>query len=347
MVSADDAVGAHQARGRDGLHEVLRDERVDGRHAGDVDDGDRGARVDDLLQDVFHHHLGARRVQRADQRQRQDAVPQLHDRRRQLQQFLLLAHDDLVAGALEHLDGVQAHLVEQRADDPRGIGQRGRIAGEALAHAGKQRLLQREHEARGLARGRAVPGAGRGNLAQDVAYLVPRAMLDVLQFAAARGLGKGRQELLAVLAQLVFRDDVRPHGQRFQLLDPFRADVGFVILDELADAVCVVLGRHLSSFSGRERLCPLALFTFRAILSNDQLYHPFPGQLGTIRWEPWIYFAVLGARRHTFRRSVTSGNFFRQKRVGLEFCTDACVLCGTVNEGKPGGGNRLDLRRVA
>ena len=36
--AADDAVGAHQTGGRDGLEQVLGDERVDGRHAGDVDD---------------------------------------------------------------------------------------------------------------------------------------------------------------------------------------------------------------------------------------------------------------------------------------------------------------------
>ena len=38
--AADDAVGAHQARRGDRLQQVLRHQRVDGRHAGDVDDGD-------------------------------------------------------------------------------------------------------------------------------------------------------------------------------------------------------------------------------------------------------------------------------------------------------------------
>ena len=42
--AADDAVGAHQARRRHGLDQVLRHQRVDGRHAGDVDDGDRPRR---------------------------------------------------------------------------------------------------------------------------------------------------------------------------------------------------------------------------------------------------------------------------------------------------------------
>ena len=74
--AADDAVGAHQPRGRHRLQQVLRDQRVDGRHAGDVEDGDRRAGLDDALQQVLHHDLRARAVERADERQRQDAVPQ-------------------------------------------------------------------------------------------------------------------------------------------------------------------------------------------------------------------------------------------------------------------------------
>ena len=73
----------------------------------------------------LHHDLGARAVERADQRQRQDAVPQLHDRRRQLEHLLLLAADDLLAALLERLDGVQAELVEQLGDRPGRVGQRG------------------------------------------------------------------------------------------------------------------------------------------------------------------------------------------------------------------------------
>ena len=50
-----------------------------------------GAGVDDLLQQALHHDLRARAVERADQREREDAVPQLDHRRRQLQHLLLLA----------------------------------------------------------------------------------------------------------------------------------------------------------------------------------------------------------------------------------------------------------------
>jgi hypothetical protein len=50
--AADDALGPHQAGRGHGLQEVLRGEGVDRRHPGDVDDGDAGAGLHDLLQQV-------------------------------------------------------------------------------------------------------------------------------------------------------------------------------------------------------------------------------------------------------------------------------------------------------
>ena len=75
--AAEDAVGAHQPRRGNRLDQMLRDQRIDRRHAGDVDDGDLGTGSDDALQQAFHDDLGPRAVERADQRQRQDAVPEL------------------------------------------------------------------------------------------------------------------------------------------------------------------------------------------------------------------------------------------------------------------------------
>ena len=92
------------------LDQVLGHQRVHGRHAGDVEDGDVGARVDDPLQQALHDDLGAGAVQGADQRQGQDAVPQLDDRRGELQHLLLLALDDLLAGFLVDLGRVQPQL---------------------------------------------------------------------------------------------------------------------------------------------------------------------------------------------------------------------------------------------
>ena len=69
--------------------------------------------LDDPLEQGLHDDLRAGAVERADQRQREDAVPELHDRRRELEQLLLLARDDLLAALLKDLGRVEAELVEQ------------------------------------------------------------------------------------------------------------------------------------------------------------------------------------------------------------------------------------------
>ena len=74
---------------------MLRDQRVDGWHASDVDDRDGGAVADNCLQQILHHHLCSLAVQRPNQRECQDTVPEAHYRSRNLEQFLLLAPDDL------------------------------------------------------------------------------------------------------------------------------------------------------------------------------------------------------------------------------------------------------------
>ena len=71
-----------------------------------------GAGLDDPLQQALHHDLRALAVERADERQRQNALPQLHDRRGQLEHLLLLAHDDVFAALLIELRGEQAEPVE-------------------------------------------------------------------------------------------------------------------------------------------------------------------------------------------------------------------------------------------
>jgi hypothetical protein len=53
------------------------------------------------LQQTLHHDLSALAVERADQRQRQHAFPQLHDRRRELDQLFLLTRDELLARLLK------------------------------------------------------------------------------------------------------------------------------------------------------------------------------------------------------------------------------------------------------
>src|SRR5215471_9605335 len=78
--AADYAIGPHQPGRGHGLEQVLRHQRVHRRHSGDVNDGYACAGLDDLLQQALHHHLRPRAVERADQRQGENALPQHDDR---------------------------------------------------------------------------------------------------------------------------------------------------------------------------------------------------------------------------------------------------------------------------
>ncbi len=54
--------------------------------------------LDDRLQQVLHHDLGAAAVQRADQGQRDDPVPEFHHRGREFLDLLAMARDQLFPG---------------------------------------------------------------------------------------------------------------------------------------------------------------------------------------------------------------------------------------------------------
>ena len=140
------------------FQQVLRHERVHGRDAGDVDDRNRRAGLDDALQQAFHDHLCACAVEGTDEREREDAVPQLDHRRGEFQHLLLLAVDDLFAAFLEDLHRVETELVQQLGNRPRRIERRG-IVRKLAANARKERLLQREHERGRLRRAEAEPRA--------------------------------------------------------------------------------------------------------------------------------------------------------------------------------------------
>jgi hypothetical protein len=57
-------------------------------------------------------------VERADQRQGKDAIPQSNDGCGQFEQLLLLASDDVFAALLESFDGVEPELVEKCCRNP-------------------------------------------------------------------------------------------------------------------------------------------------------------------------------------------------------------------------------------
>src|SRR3569833_2068278 len=172
--AADDAVRAHQARGSNGFQQMLRHQRIDRRHAGDIDDRNHCSGFDYFLQQTFHHHLRACAIERADQRQRQDVLPQLHHRRRKFQQFILLAQDDLLAAFLINLDREQSKPVEQRAGRRGFFDQSLQIVGKSSAQIRKQRLFQRKNEIRGFDRRKSLAHARLRNIAKQLAHNFPR-----------------------------------------------------------------------------------------------------------------------------------------------------------------------------
>ena len=143
--------------------------------------------VDDALQQALHDDLGARAVERADQRQREDAVPQLDHRRRELEQFLLLAGDHLLADPRVAFDGVEAEPVDQSAGGPGLVGEPVGVVAELPAQQLEQRLLQREDEHGGLAR--AVSPAWRGRARGPRATRASAAHSAVPISSNRRGLG--------------------------------------------------------------------------------------------------------------------------------------------------------------
>src|SRR5258706_471625 len=102
--AGDDDVRAHEARGVDRLHEVVRDRRVDGRDARDVDDDDLGAVGADAAEELLGELPGALRVDDADDGKDEEPVADLKDGRRQLADGFLLLADDALA-LLHEADG--------------------------------------------------------------------------------------------------------------------------------------------------------------------------------------------------------------------------------------------------
>ncbi len=126
--AADDAVGAHQPRRRDRLEQVLGDQRVDGGHAGDVDDRRCARRCRRCCWSRFSITTCVRALSSVPiSGSAEDAVPQLHDRRRQLEHLLLLRGDELLARLLVDLGRVEAERVEQSGGRPDLVGQRARV----------------------------------------------------------------------------------------------------------------------------------------------------------------------------------------------------------------------------
>src|SRR6478609_226463 len=92
--AGDDDAGAHQPGRVDGLHQVVRDDLVDFRDAGDVHDDDLGAVGADAAEQLFGELLGALGVQDPDDGQYQESFPDLEHGGGQIAQGVLLLPDD-------------------------------------------------------------------------------------------------------------------------------------------------------------------------------------------------------------------------------------------------------------
>ena len=202
--AADDALGPHQPGGRHRLQQVLCRERVHRRHARDVDDRDARAGLDDPLEERFHDDLGAGAVEGADHRQGEDALPELDDRRRELEHLLLLAADHFLARLLVDLGRVEAQLVQQFGDGPALVGQGLAVPGGLAEEPGEQGLLEGEHEGRRLRGAEALEAARAGKATQHAPDILPLGRPNVVQLTRLGGRSEEGEEFAALLAQLPF-----------------------------------------------------------------------------------------------------------------------------------------------
>src|SRR5262245_11789844 len=217
--AADDALRANEPGRGHGLEEMLGHQGVDRRHPGDVDHRDGRTGVDDLLQQRLHHDLRPRAVERADEREGEDPVPQLDDRCRQLEHLLLLACDDLVAPLLVYLGGVETEFVEHEVDSPDGVSERRRVALQVGAQVLEQGLLEREDEGCRLGGREPLERARPRDLRQQVARLVPGGRGDVLLRAPVlKDAAEGPEKPARLLQELVVSHQVAAQRRRFELV---------------------------------------------------------------------------------------------------------------------------------
>src|SRR4030095_8884511 len=116
-------------------------------------------------------------------------------------------------------------------------GEGGRILGEVALETREDRLLDREHEGRGLRVGESLPGSRLGDRGKNIAQSLPGRALDVAPIAA----GQSRPESLERLPRLVLQrgllHQIGPRGGCGHLrLPPVLEDFSLVLLDQLRDS---------------------------------------------------------------------------------------------------------------
>jgi hypothetical protein len=218
--AADDAFRPHEPRRGHRLEQMLRYERVDGRHTGDVEDGDGRSGLHDALQQRLHDDLRARAVEGPDHRQGQDAVPQLDDRGGELEQLLLLAGDDLFPRSQGGLDGVEAEAVEEQGGLPGCIRQLGRLVRQSGAQPFEDRPLEGEDEQGRLARREPLPGSRAGDRSELIADRLSAGRGRVDRSRGERG-RQTAQDVAHLLPHLLHRGQiVPPPAAPGELLEP-------------------------------------------------------------------------------------------------------------------------------
>src|SRR2546423_953419 len=215
------AARAHQSGRRHGLDEVVGDERVHRAHARDVEDGDGRAGLDDLLQERLHHHLRAARIERADDGERQDFVPDLDDGRREFEHVRALLAYDLLARAYEVLDHDEAHLVQQAREVVHLAQERLGVALHLFRHERGDDVAQGKYVGRVLKRRVALDGALVRNLVEVGAQFVEGPVVKVLAARILYGLREHVEHLLRLLAQVFLGNQLVAELVGFEpLLDP-------------------------------------------------------------------------------------------------------------------------------
>ena len=211
---------------------MLGDLGVHGRHPGDVDDRVLGAGVDQGLEQLLHHDLRARGVEGADQRQADDAVPQLHHGGGELEKCIGLLGDHLFAGLGVRLEHQQADVVDEAGE----IGEESVGLGVTLGLEDRQDgLLDGEDADGGLGRAEALPGTGAGQVGEEPAER-GGALGARLVAAALAGRDHAVEHLVDVALELGHR---HPAGQRTARHgDPFLDDRRTVLLEQLPASGC-------------------------------------------------------------------------------------------------------------
>ena len=82
-------------------------------YAGYIEDGDRASRIHNLLQKIFHYHLGSCTIQCADNGKGENAIPNTNNRCGNFGYFVCLAKDDFLTSFNKGFESSNSKGVDQ------------------------------------------------------------------------------------------------------------------------------------------------------------------------------------------------------------------------------------------